>query len=242
MVLRLALAVALAVSTFSLDVSAQRRGRGNNGYGGYSGITVYENPNFRGDSVTFRNEVTDLRAQGLNDRISSLVTEGNQAWEVCRDVNFSGPCRVFSGSVYDLRAEGWNDRISSMRAVGYARNNNGGGWGNNGGGWGNNQGGWGNGNYQSRLVFYDRTNFRGTARDLFNNSTNLGSFGDRARSVQVYGGTWELCDGSSWNSRCVTVNQNVSDLRSLGLRNGVSSAREVGYQNGNTNQNRPWWR
>ena len=48
MVLRLALAVALAVSTFSLDVSAQRRGRANNGYGGYNGITVYEDPNFRG--------------------------------------------------------------------------------------------------------------------------------------------------------------------------------------------------
>jgi hypothetical protein len=141
---------------------------------------------------------------------------------------------VFSGSVYDLRAEGWNDRISSMRAVGFARNNNGGAWGNNGGGWGN-------GNRQSRLVFFDRTNFRGDSRDLFNNSANLGSFGDRARSVQVYGGTWELCDSSSWNARCVTVNQSVSDLRSLGLRNGVASAREVGYQNRNTNQRGRWW-
>ena len=248
MVLRLALAGLLAVSAFSLDASAQRRGRGINGYGGYGGITVYEDPNFRGDSVSFRNEVADLRAEGLNDEISSLAVDGNQAWEVCRDVNFSGPCRVFSGSVYDLRAEGWNDRISSMRAVGFARNNNGGGWGNNGGGWGNNGGGrgnnggaWGNASRQSRLVFYDRTNFRGDSRDLFNNSANLGSFGDRARSVQVYGGTWELCDGSSWNARCVTVNQSVSDLRSLGLRNGVSSVREVGYQNRNSNQRGRWW-
>jgi beta/gamma crystallin len=250
MVLRLALAVVLAVSAFSLDASAQRRGRGNNGYGGYDGITVYEDPHFRGDSVTFRNAVTDLRGEGLNDRVSSLVIDGNQAWEVCRDVNFSGPCRVFSGTIDDLRAEGWNDRISSMRAVGFAGNNNGrwgnngGGRGNNGGGWSNNGGGWGNGNNrQSRLVFYDRTNFRGDARDIFNNATNLGSIGDRARSVQVYGGTWELCDGSSRNGRCVTVSQSVSDLRSLGLRNGISSAREVGYQNQNRGgyQNRPWW-
>ena len=144
----------------------------------------------------------------MNDRISSLEVDGNQAWEVCRDVNFGGGCRVFQGSIENLRSEGWNDRISSMRAVGYARNSSN----NRGGVWGNQRG---NGNYRdSRLVFYDRTNFRGDARDIVNGSNNLGSVGDRARSVQVYGGTWELCDGSSRNARCVTVTQNVPDLRS----------------------------
>ena len=122
MILRFALALALAVSAFSLDASAQR-GRGNGGYNGYSGITVYEDPNFRGDSFTFRNEVRDLREEGLNDRISSLEVDGNQAWEVCRDINFGGGCRVFQGTIDDLRSEGWNDRISSMRAVGFARGN-----------------------------------------------------------------------------------------------------------------------
>ncbi len=67
-----------------------------------------------------------------------------------------------------------------------------------------------------------------------NSATNLGSNGDRARSVQVYGGTWELCDGASRNARCVTVSENVPDLRNLGLRNGVASAREVAGQN-------RWW-
>ncbi len=230
MVVRLALAALMAVSAFSLDASAQRRG---SGYGGYGGITVYEHPDFRGDSVTFRNEVADLREHGLNDRISSLELDGNQAWEVCRDAHFSGGCRVFSGTIDDLRAAGWNDRISSMRSVGFARNNNRGGWWGNGNGNGNGSG-YGN-NRQSRLVFYDRPNFRGDARDIFNNATNLGSVGDRARSVQVYGGTWELCDGAFRNARCVTVNQSVSDLRSLGLRNGVTSAREIAHQN------RRWW-
>ena len=106
MTLRFALALALAVSAFSLDASAQR-GRSNGGYNGYSGITVYEDPNFRGDSVTFRNEVRDLREQGLNDRISSLEVDGNQAWEVCRDVNFGGGCRVFQG----------HDRRSPVRGL-----------------------------------------------------------------------------------------------------------------------------
>jgi len=219
--LRLVLAVVLAVSAFSLDASAQRQGRG---YGGYGGITVYEHPDFRGDSVSFRNEVADLRQHGLNDRISSFEVDGNQAWEVCRDINFSGGCRVFSGTIDDLRQAGWNDRISSMRAVGYARNDNRGGW------WGNNGGNNGRNARESRLVLYDRPNFRGDSRNVLNTATNLGSFGDRARSVHVYGGTWELCDGAFRSARCVTVSQSVSDLRSLGLRSGVTSIREVGNQ------------
>ena len=228
MILRFALALAL-VSAFSFDAFAQR-GRGYGGYNGYSGITVYEDPNFRGDSVSFRNEVRDLRQHALNDRISSLEVDGNQAWEVCRDVNFGGGCRVFQGTIDDLRSEGWNDRISSMRSVGFERGNT-----NRGGTWGNSRG---NANYrESRLVLFDRPNFRGDARNVLNSATDLGSVGDRVRSVQVYGGTWELCDGASRNARCVTVSDNVPDLRSLGLRNGVTSAREVAGQS----RNRGWW-
>jgi hypothetical protein len=221
--LRFAVALVLSVSALSLNASAQR-GR----LGGYGGITVYEDPDFRGDSVTLRNDVPDLRREGLNDRISSLEVDGNQAWEVCRDINFGGGCRVFQGTIDDLRSEGWNDRISSMRAVGFARGNN-----NRGGVWGNPRGN--ANNRQSRLVLFDRPNFRGDARNVQNSATNLG--GDRVRSVQVYGGTWELCEGSSRNARCVTVSESVPDLRNLGLRNGVTSAREVAGQN----RNNRWW-
>src|SRR5687768_13533713 len=193
MTFRLALALALAVSALSLDASAQQRGRGF----GYSGITVYEHPDFRGDSVTFRDAVPDLRQHGLNDRISSIDVDGNQAWEVCRDVNFEGGCRVFDGTMDDLRSEGWNDRISSMRAVGIARRNNN----NRGAGRYGNQ----RDNRNSRVVLYERPDFRGDGRDIFSSSTNLGSIGDRARSMQVYGGTWEVCEGAFRNARCVTV-------------------------------------
>src|SRR5262245_20744927 len=205
--LRFALALVLSISALSLDASAQR-GR----FGGYSGITVYEDPDFRGDSVTLRNAVPDLRAHGLNDRISSLEVDGNQAWEVCRDINFAGGCRVFQGSIDDLRSEGWNDRISSMRAVGFARGNV-----NRGGIFGNR----GNTGYrQSRAVLYDRTDFRGDSRDVLNSATNLGAVGTRARSLQLYGGTWELCESAFRNARCVTVSENVPDLRNLCFRNG----------------------
>ena len=166
--LRFALAVVLAVSVFSLDASAQRR---DGGYGGYSGITVYEDPDFRGDSVTFRDDVTDLRANGLNDRISSLqvrrqpgvgsVPRHQLRWRLPRVHRL----------IDDLREEGWNDRISSMRAVGYARNNNRGGW------WGNDGNGNRNGNRN------DQSNQAGVLRsdelprrraEHLNNATNLG--------------------------------------------------------------------
>ncbi|HET9468471.1 MAG TPA: beta/gamma crystallin-related protein [Vicinamibacterales bacterium] len=228
MTLRLALAFVLAISAFSLDASTQQqRGRGF----GYSGITVYEHPDFRGDSVTFRSAVPDLREHGLNDRISSIEVDGNQAWEVCRDINFEGGCRVFQGTVDDLRAEGWNDRISSMRAVGFARGTNN----NRGGVWGNTRRN--SNSRQSRIVLYDRPNFRGDSRDVITGSSNLGSVGDRARSVQVYGGTWELCEGAFRNARCITVSENVPDLRDMGFRNGVTSIREVARQNSRWN----WW-
>ena len=86
------------------------------------------------------------------------------------------------------------------------------------------------------MVLYDRANFRGESRDVLNSAMNLGSFGDRARSVHVYGGTWEICEGAFRNARCVTVSQSISDLRSLGLRSGVTSIREI------ANQSRGrWW-
>jgi hypothetical protein len=80
------------------------------------------------------------------------------------------------------------------------------------------------------LVLYDRPNYRGDARDILTSSNNLGSIGDRARSVEVYGGTWELCEAAFRNARCVTLSNDVPDLRSLGLRNGVTAVREVGSQ------------
>ena len=241
MVLRLSLAVLITVSCVSSDLLAQRRADR-----GYSGITVYEDPDFRGTSVTFRDEIADLRRHGLNDRITSLEIDGNQAWELCQDVNFGGRCRVFDDTVYDLREEGWNDRVSSIRPVGFARGGRGNAIGNRGRGRGYGVGrgnGVGNRNRrdgdwstQSRLVLYDRPNFQGDARDVLSGSSNLGSIGNDARSVEVYGGTWELCEGSSRNARCVTVSRNVPDLRTVGLRNGVTSVRETARQNDTR-----WW-
>lgn len=208
----------IAASLVALEAFAQRPGiRGNRG----AGLTVFANPDYRGTSASFRNEIPDLRDYGLNDRVTSLVIDGGQAWEVCQDVNFSGRCRTFSGSVSDLRDAGWNDRISSLRPVRFNQGRRDSGWENRGR------------SARAGLVLYDRANYRGESMNVSGAATNLGTIGDRARSVEIYGGSWELCDGAGRNGLCVTVSENVPDLRRLGLRHGVTVARPA--------NNRRWW-
>jgi hypothetical protein len=95
---------------------------GNNG-GGWNGggnnrgsITVYRDANYRGQSTSFRGEVSNLSNSGFNDAISSM--ELNGAWEVCTDANFRGNCQIIDSSVRNLDRWGLNDRISSLRPAG----------------------------------------------------------------------------------------------------------------------------
>ena len=103
-----------------------RPDRPGGGGGRRGAITVYADSNFRGASMTFRDEIPNLANSGLNDRISSMEVRGE--WEACTDAYFRGYCQRFTGSVRNLGSSGMNDRISSLRPVG-----RGGGW---GGGWG----------------------------------------------------------------------------------------------------------
>lgn len=89
-------------------------GGGNGGGWGDRSITVYRDANFRGQSMTFREEIPNLRNSGLNDAISSLRL-GRGSWEVCEDANYRGRCQVINGDVRDLGRSGLNDRISSLR-------------------------------------------------------------------------------------------------------------------------------
>ena len=96
---------------------------GNNG-GGWNGggnnrssITVYRDANYRGQSQSFRGEISNLNNSGFNDAISSIQLDGG-AWEVCTDANFRGNCQIIDSSARNLERWGLNDRISSMRPAG----------------------------------------------------------------------------------------------------------------------------
>ena len=226
------LAIVLALCMLGASVSAQSRR-----YGGGGGITVYTDPDFRGESATFRTDTPDLRGYGMNDKVSSIELPNGEAWEICQDVNYGNRCQVVSGSISNLRDMGWNDRISSLRRVGNAVGNR-----RNSGVVSPRNSQYGN---SQSLRFYDRADFRGSSSIVMGNSPDV-SFVGRPRSVQVRGGAWELCDRSG---RCATVTQDVPDLTQLGLRDRLRSANLVndrGYGNSNrrnqtNNGNGSWW-
>ncbi len=173
------------------------------------GVTVFEDPNYRGGSATFRDDVPDLRRFNLNDRLSSLRVTGGEFWEACVDIDYKGRCHLFSGSEPDLRRlSGWNDEISSLRRV------------RDGGGRRGVRPPVGG----PQLELFDRIGFGGRSRSLTDPQSSLGSFGRSVRSVRVTRGRWEICEGTRWSGRCVTITDSVADVGRVGL-SGVSSIR-----------------
>lgn len=91
-------------------------GGGNGGGWGDRSITVYRDANYRGQAMSFREEIPNLRNSGMNDAISSIrLGRGN--WEVYEDANYRGRCEIVDGDMRDLGRTGMNDRISSLRPV-----------------------------------------------------------------------------------------------------------------------------
>ncbi len=183
------------------------------------GITVFRDENFRGENATFREDVPDLRRFGFSDRITSLRIARGEHWEACESPNFRGRCQVFSGDERDLRQVGWTDRISSLRRVQGA-------------------GGGGGGGYpgprppdtRGGIVLYDDPYFRGNSLPMRGPSENLRfqRFHDRAESVRVLSGRWELCAEPNFR-RCQIVDRDIQNLSSLGLNKKLSSVRPVGF-------------
>lgn len=207
----------LALSMISLsltltEVAAQRQERQ---FGGV-GLTVFAEPEFRGESATFREDVPNLQSVGLNDRISSLRVARGELWEVCEHANYGGRCQVISGAETDLRENRWNDIISSVRRV---RDNGRG----NGRGRGRGRGGPSGGG----LELFSEVGYSGERRLFSNEMANLQSidFNDRARSLRVEGtGSWQICADANFQN-CVIVDRDTFDLGRVGMTRRISSVR-----------------
>jgi hypothetical protein len=175
---------------------------------GSVGITVFVEANFHGANANFTTEMPDLRKVGMNDRVDSLRIGRGELWQVCEDVNFKGRCQIFSGDEADLNRVSWGGLISSLRPV-------------KEGGRGGTQGP----PPRPHLVLFDAIDFRGESLVVYDNTPALRGFVNRAGSVKVYGGAWQICDGIDFWGRCEMVTGNVADLARLGFRNKISSVR-----------------
>ena len=220
-------ALMLLIGVFVLAASASAQGRRF----GAGGITVFADPNYRGASATFRTDTPDLRPYQLNDKPSSIDIAPGEVWEVCQDTNYANRCVTLSGSVSDLHSIGWNDRISSLRRVqsGYNR--------------GQSQGTYSYPANAGRLILFDGVGYRGASRTVTSDAGNLGSFGTRVRSVEILGGSWELCDNAAGRGRCITLSRSVPDLSNVGLNGRITSVRPIDqFQNARRNRGNRYFR
>ncbi len=141
-IFRIGVMSSLAIFAFVSALSTQVIGQDERLIGGGSGITVFLDRNFRGDVVTYQNNVRSLPSR-FNNSISSLRVGYGEQWQVCDQPNFRGQCVTVSGEESNLGRNRWDNRISSMRRISGGNQGGGPGWGNQPGGpgWGNPQGG-----------------------------------------------------------------------------------------------------
>ena len=85
------------------------------------------------------------------------------------------------------------------------------------------------------IVLYQGENFTGqrfSSNESVSDLARVG-FNDRASSVTIRGGSWQLCSDNYYRGQCATLRAgDYPSLRSMGLGNAVSSIREVGWQGG----------
>ena len=85
------------------------------------------------------------------------------------------------------------------------------------------------------IVLYQGENFSGPRFASNESVADLArvGFNDRASSVTIRGGSWQLCSDSYYRGQCVTLQPgDYPSLGAMGLDNAVSSLREIGWNGG----------
>ncbi|MGA0599997.1 beta/gamma crystallin-related protein [Caulobacter sp. KR2-114] len=96
------------------------RGGGAGPYGDYGRprgrtATLFEYPDFRGQSYTVYGENAGLGSTGFEDRAMSGYFDG--PWVICEDDDYRGHCETVQGRVRDLGRMGLGHEVSSLHAL-----------------------------------------------------------------------------------------------------------------------------
>ncbi|MES2073181.1 MAG: beta/gamma crystallin-related protein [Pseudomonadota bacterium] len=182
------------------------------GYGGgYAGnpgrpakrpaIQMFSRQSFGGQSISFSEDASDLRANGFNDEAASIVViEGT--WLLCSDVGFGGECRTYGPGQYPDLGYGMANKVSSARALPERNDGN-----DNrpihGGGWSRPPRDEDRSNYP-RLVLFSEDGLRGRSMAVSGNMVDLSNadFNDRAASMVIENGYWEFCSDAYFRGQC----------------------------------------
>jgi hypothetical protein len=197
-------------------------------------ITLYAHDNFRGEQVTIRDGASNLRDVGFNDRASSLIVHSG-VWEACEHKDFGGYCAVFERGEYpNLR--NFNNTISSVRQIERGRRyvdrdrdgrddrwerreerrEE----------WRERRGGF---DRPDPIELFEHSRFEGRRVSFQGETRSLraaADFNDRASSMVIYEGQWELCEHDNFGGQCVVYGPGRYD--NLGnMNNRISSLRRI---------------
>lgn len=109
----IALLAAVTAAAAAGAADAQDRGRRR---GIDPRITLYDQPDFQGRSITLYGDASNLAGQGFNDRARSARIDGS--WRLCEDKDYRSRCEPFGDDVRDFAPFRFNDTVSSVQQVG----------------------------------------------------------------------------------------------------------------------------
>lgn len=188
-------------------------------------ITLYTDDDFGGRSVTVRGATPDLVPLGFNDRTSSVIVRSG-TWELCQHAGFQGHCITLQRGEY-RQLKDFNDQVSSLREIGGRDDRGPGGW---RGDRDDRDGRDGRGGYGRRepIVLFAQANFGGRRAELPGDVRKLDDydFNDRAGSVIVNEGRWELCEHANFGGRCIVLGPGRYDYLN-DMNNRISSVRRL---------------
>ena len=167
---------------------------------GDADVTVFQDRSFHGRSARFGTDVLNLKRQGWNDTISSIVVGVSR-----RDDRGNGRWDDRGNGRWNDRGPVWNDR----------RDNRTDDWSNGGYGRGP---AWGRGSVpREGACFYEDSNFRGRYFCLSRGDSYAsmpGGFNDRISSIRVFGSGVSLYRDDEFRGRSTRVNRDVPNLGS----------------------------
>lgn len=182
--------------------------------------SLYEGTDFGGRGMQLNRPVDNLEVLRFNDGAASLIVDEG-SWELCSDAGFRGTCRTFGPGRYNRLPGELLRRVSSLRPVGSSSAPVGG------------------TPYQGPvpvvdsgggdIEVYDQTNFAGSRYGTSGDIANMNDrgFNDRAQSVIVNRGTWEVCTDANYRGRCATLAQGrYANLYEFNAQ--ISSMRRIG--------------
>ena len=177
-------------------------------------ISLFEDTGFSGRQVTLRSLVPSIGNIGFNDRTSSIVVRAGR-WEVCSDDNFKGDCAIFEAGQYASLDGRFDKRISSLREIGTVAA-------------ATPVAAIGVGSVE----MFGEPNFNGARARIDRDVDNLVpmGFNDRAASLIVQGGSWEMCTDANFGGTCRTFAPGRYPTLGYGLTKTLSSARPVRLQ------------